>query len=200
MRENAIIVSPTYRLIPEARVLDIINDIKDFWAWVGSKLPAAVTTQWPHITLDPGRTAAYGGFLALQSAFLCPEAEIKVVMAQYPGLSWDVDPIKWEQIDDRKAAAPAEMHAMVDTYMAGIKPGTIRLKTPFPEKLDLLQALAVTGRYRESKGRDEVMSLDFAMRTNKTLPPMWIAQGSEDRFVSPYPGLPASCNLSHGIG
>ncbi|KAJ9157285.1 Alpha/beta hydrolase fold-3 [Pleurostoma richardsiae] len=182
-RENAIIVSPTYRLMPEARVLDIIDDIKDFWAWAHSDLPSAVAAQWPHITLDPDRTAVYGGILALQSAFLCPEAEIKVVMAQYPGLSWDVDPVKWEQIEERKAAAPAETHAIVDTYMAGIKPGAIRLKTPFPENLDLLKALAVTGRYRENKGRDEVMSLDYAMRTNKTLPPMWIAQGSEDRFV-----------------
>ena len=187
MRENAIIVSPTYRLMPEARVLDIIDDIKDFWAWARSDLPSAVAAKWPHITLDTGRTAAYGGFLALQSAFLCPEAEIKIVMTQYPGLHWDVDPVKWEQIEERKATAPAETHAIVDTYMAGIKPGSIRLKTPFPEKLELLKALAATGRYRENKGHDEIMSLDYAMRINKTLPPMWIAQGSEDTFVSPHP-------------
>jgi acetyl esterase/lipase len=46
LSKSAIIVMPNYRLIPEARGGDILDDITDFWAWVvGGDLQAFVSSQ-----------------------------------------------------------------------------------------------------------------------------------------------------------
>lgn len=44
--KSAVIVMPNYRLLPEARGADILEDISDFWAWVtGGKLQAFVESR-----------------------------------------------------------------------------------------------------------------------------------------------------------
>ncbi len=166
-------------------MLDIIDDVKDFWFWVHSSLPSVVAARWPHISLDLDRVAvsgeSAGGFLALESALLVPSAKIKVVMAQYPG---GFDDVKDALAKPSKMEAPAELHTFVDTYLAGMKPGAIRLKAPFPESLQLFQALSATGRSRELRGMDEKTTLRYGLRVAKDLPPLWIAQGTDDSIVS----------------
>ncbi|KLO07463.1 alpha/beta-hydrolase [Schizopora paradoxa] len=39
---NAIIVSPDYRLLPEATAEELLDDLDDFWAWLPSGLPIAL--------------------------------------------------------------------------------------------------------------------------------------------------------------
>lgn len=39
---NAIIVSPDYRLLPEATAEELLDDLDDFWAWLSSGLPTAL--------------------------------------------------------------------------------------------------------------------------------------------------------------
>jgi len=33
-QENAVVISPAYRLLPDADRSDILNDVQDFWTWV----------------------------------------------------------------------------------------------------------------------------------------------------------------------
>jgi acetyl esterase/lipase len=43
--KSAVIVMPNHRLLPEARGMDILDDMSDFWAWVtGGKLHAIVNS------------------------------------------------------------------------------------------------------------------------------------------------------------
>jgi len=85
--ENAILVSPAYRLAPEAKIGDILGDVSDFWKWLHQELPSVLSKKWPSITADLNRILAVGGgaggYLALQSAFLFnSHAKIKAVIAQ----------------------------------------------------------------------------------------------------------------------
>jgi acetyl esterase/lipase len=59
-REGAIVVTPDYRLIPEANGSDILADVKDFWDWVKESLPAKVLEISNAISLDLSRVAVGG--------------------------------------------------------------------------------------------------------------------------------------------
>ncbi|KAG6353292.1 hypothetical protein INS49_007533 [Diaporthe citri] len=52
LKHNAILVSPDYRLRPEATLADIIDDIRDFWVWVEDRLPNALASASPPAELD----------------------------------------------------------------------------------------------------------------------------------------------------
>lgn len=41
--KGAIIVSPDYRLLPEAAADDMLDDIEDFWSWVHTGLATEVS-------------------------------------------------------------------------------------------------------------------------------------------------------------
>ncbi|KAH7190135.1 Alpha/Beta hydrolase protein [Fusarium oxysporum] len=137
--QSAVLVSPSYRLLPEATGSDILCDISEFWAWVHSDLSAAVSAILPNIVIDLTRIAAggesAGGYLALQSAFLFPEMAIRLVMAQYPTL--DISHPKFHSGPSR---APSKA-SIVDEYLKHLKPGAIRLSSPFPEKSKCLPAI-----------------------------------------------------------
>lgn len=96
---SIVIVSPDYRLLPEATGWDILEDVRDFWHWMASELPKALHGSRSDIELDLGRIAvsgeSAGGYLAAQS-FVVPDmtpAEIvlRAVLMQAPIL--DLDPL-----------------------------------------------------------------------------------------------------------
>jgi len=74
----------------------------------------------------------------------------------------------------------------MNTYLAQIKPGTMRLSSPFPAPvlMELGTAIKQTGRYRELMGDDERLTLNHGLRTAEKLPPIWIMQGIDDSRVS----------------
>ncbi|KAH7150565.1 hypothetical protein B0J13DRAFT_403705, partial [Dactylonectria estremocensis] len=117
-----------------------------------------------------------GGFLALQSATLFPAAGIKLVMAQYCALYID-----HPAYNPAPVPPPADDH--LQTYMKSVKPGFIRLSSPFPENLDLLQAITSAGRHREVIGPDERMNIRRNIHRAEKLPAIWIAQGTDDTLV-----------------
>jgi hypothetical protein len=185
--KSAIIVSPTYRLMPEATGLDMLDDLKDFWEWVHKSLPKYVANKWPHLTLDVDRTAvtgeSAGGYLALQSAFLFSWAHIKVAMAQYCAIYQDIPAWNaWNRRSSTEDQVAAD--ALVKEYISQIKPGAIRLSSPYPAMLELGDAIRQTGRRWEFFGDDERLKLGYGLRTAEKIPPIWIIQGTEDRIVS----------------
>jgi alpha/beta hydrolase fold len=61
--KSAVIVMPNYRLLPEARGRDILDDMNDFWAWVtGGKLQAVVNSleESKGVEIDLERIWAHG--------------------------------------------------------------------------------------------------------------------------------------------
>lgn len=86
-RTGAIMIFPDYRLLPGVdSALEILEDVKDFFAWLstdglsgsfGSDISADLDN-----VLVCGESA--GGWLALQSGFLQVPARIRAIIAQYP--------------------------------------------------------------------------------------------------------------------
>ncbi|RDW92725.1 uncharacterized protein DSM5745_00047 [Aspergillus mulundensis] len=90
LSHNAIIVSPNYRLMPQATSLEIYDDIEDFWAWL--KSPAFSGLLSTHNTptqadldriLVSGESA--GGLLSVNTS-LTHASEIRATIALYPSL------------------------------------------------------------------------------------------------------------------
>jgi acetyl esterase/lipase len=181
--ENAIVVSPAYRLLPEAKGGDILDDVKDFWTWVRSSLPSKIAERWPHISLDVDRAAVFGesagGYLSIQSAFLCPEANIKLIMPQYGAMFPDIN-----EYSAKPSPHLSESNSAIDTYLKNMKPGAIRSLSPYPTFGPFVGAVAITGRYRELLGDDERLTLDYGLKSIKSLPAIWVAQGTDDPIVS----------------
>jgi acetyl esterase/lipase len=95
LQKNAIIISPNYRLLPEATSADIYADLDDFWTWLHS--PALTTLLANHKTptkLDLDRIfvtgESAGGLLSLYLTLAHPE-EIRAASSAYPGLALDAD-------------------------------------------------------------------------------------------------------------
>ncbi|KAH6982460.1 Alpha/Beta hydrolase protein [Ilyonectria destructans] len=178
--QDAVVVSPEYRLLPEASGSDILDDVAQFWDWIHNSLPSILSERWPGLLLDLDRIAAAGesagGFLALQSATLFPTAGIRLVMAQYCAI--DVDNPAY---NPAPIAPPTDDH--LQTYMESVNPGSIRLSSPFPEKWDLVQAILNAGRHREVIGPDERMNIRKNIRRAEKLPAIWIAQGIHDAIM-----------------
>jgi acetyl esterase/lipase len=179
--QNAVVVSPEYRLLPEASGTDILDDMEQFWDWVHKSLPSVLSERWPGLSLDLNRVAAAGesagGYLALQSAALFPAANIKLVMAQYCAID----------LENPAYSPPGPVPSAddpLDEYKKALKPGSVRLSSPFPEKWQLTKAILDSGRHREVIGPDERMNLRRNIRQARKLPPMWIAQGMHDAMVS----------------
>lgn len=180
--KDAIVVSPSYRLLPEAKGSDILDDVKDFWAWVRNTLPSEIVARWPHLSVDVERTAVFGesagGYLSLQSAFLCPEANIKLLIPQYCAMFPDIDAYIQRGLPQENADTIAE------TYLKNIEPGAIRLHSPYWDFLPTLMSFFNPIRKKQVMGDDKRMTLGYSLEHTKNLPPIWMAQGTDDVIVS----------------
>ena len=187
MAEDAVLVSPAYRLAPEAKVGDILEDVSDFWKWLHQELPSVLAKKWPGIAPDLNRILVVGGggggYLALQSAFLFnAHAKIKAVIAQYPAMYSDIP-----SFSPRRAEADSVLNAVVDDYLKNVKHGAVRTQSPYPELARFAAAIMATGRFREIWGSSEdhkVATLEYALSKAEHIPPIWIMQGSENSIVS----------------
>ncbi|THH06388.1 hypothetical protein EW145_g4126 [Phellinidium pouzarii] len=100
LRQDAIIVTADYRLLPEATGEDILDDMHDFWKWLGSDFSS--TVQNKHLGLQPDLDRVLlvgessGGYLALQNALSFFKSRdqaigsgptIRALVVQYPAIS-----------------------------------------------------------------------------------------------------------------
>jgi acetyl esterase/lipase len=193
--QDAVVVSPEYRLLPEASGSDLFDDVAQFWTWIHTSFPAILSGIWPGLFVDFDRIAAAGesagGYLALQSATLFPAAGIKLVMAQYCAL--DIENPAYNPVP---SALPANNDWQV--YLSSMKSDSIRLSSPFPEKLGLLQAVIGAGRHREFIGLDDRMNIRNSIRLAEELPAIWIAQGMDDTLVGNPPLFFYRCRILEG--
>lgn len=89
LKHGAVIISPNYRLMPEATSTEIYQDVEDLWTWIHTPALANILAQ--HSTpaeLDLDRIMAIGGSaggtLSLYLALAHP-TEIRSVAVAYPG-------------------------------------------------------------------------------------------------------------------
>ena len=85
---SAIIVSPNYRLLPEATIFDILEDVEDHWNWM-HKFLSQFLNEYTNGVIQPDLNRiltagdSAGGYLSIQMGLSHPEW-IRAVNAVYP--------------------------------------------------------------------------------------------------------------------
>ncbi|KAK4441997.1 Alpha/Beta hydrolase protein [Podospora aff. communis PSN243] len=180
--KGAVVVSPCHRLLPEASGCDILDDVRDFWAWLNTSLARVVSATRDDVSVDLDRIAVAGqdsgGVLALLSVTDMSQVRLKMAIGQYCAM--DAESAVFNQ---KPPLLLPDQESHLSDYLARIRPGTFRLSSPYPEYAELLSAALETGRWRELLGDDTSLRLRRFLDAEK-LPPVWIVQGADDRMVS----------------
>jgi acetyl esterase/lipase len=180
--KGAVVVSPCHRLLPEASGSEVLDDVRDFWTWLGTSLSSVVLSTQDHVSVDLDRVAVAGqdsgGVLALLSVTEPPQVRLKVVIGQYCAMDADS-----AVFNPKPPLLLKDQEIHFSDYLARVRPGTFRLSSPYPEYAELLSAALETGRWRELLGDDTSLRIRKFLDT-KELPPVWIIQGADDRMVS----------------
>ncbi|GKZ20244.1 hypothetical protein AbraIFM66951_001424 [Aspergillus brasiliensis] len=152
---NAVIVSPNYRLLPEATSLDLFDDIEDFWIWLHSSAAAELLSSQPtpiELDLDRIMTAgeSAGGTLSICLALAHPE-EIRAGTASFPGLV--LKPVEGASVQDDRPSLSGlpleEANRLVDEAIKRGEEGIYQSAVAPPERLALMLASIETGRHYE---------------------------------------------------
>ena len=191
-RHDAIIVFPDYRLMPEAKGLDILDDIRDFYNWMATSL----TTVLSSLNIKPdlsnvllmGESA--GGYLIVQSILLQlypPEVKVKALVSSFGML--DMESKHFTQSYSKTIfGQPMLPVAMMDEHIAAVKAGKTApvITSAMPPERQPFALLALQhGKFYELMGSEPEL---FPMRNldkvkDTQLVPMWIYHGREDSAV-----------------
>ncbi|THH06379.1 hypothetical protein EW145_g4129 [Phellinidium pouzarii] len=156
LKQDAIIAVPDYRLLPEATAEEILDDIHDFWKWLGNEFSVAVRNEYPGLQPDLDRVflvgESAGGYLALQTAlsFYKPEGRatesglrIRVAAAQYPLVSIRT-PIWTQDYHKEILGQPQYPNSKVDNHLAAIAAArTSTGKQPVETNIPMMTAALV---------------------------------------------------------
>ncbi|RAL06088.1 uncharacterized protein BO80DRAFT_370477 [Aspergillus ibericus CBS 121593] len=193
---NAVIVSPNYRLMPEATSLEIFDDVEDFWVWLHSPAVAELLSSHPTPTkLDLSRiiTAgeSAGGALSLCLALAHPD-EIRAGTASFPNL---IETTAQTEAPRLSGLSPDEADRLVDEAIERANRGEIRSSGMVPDRLDLMLAAIETGRniklYERGTEKDPRRALRHPMvrldESDLKLPRggLSIRHGQDDPIVPP---------------
>ncbi|KAK3082289.1 hypothetical protein LTS18_007845 [Coniosporium uncinatum] len=192
--KGAVLISPDYRLMPEASGLDILSDLADFWKWVRSGLQQELYRMsdvlgWKQeVNVDTNDTLVIGesagGYLALQSALLHPNVGIKACIAAYPVI--DIKSRFFSEDYPKPMLIFRENIPVgrLEAHIANTKPGTVVTADGWPpERIDLAICAVQRGRYLDLVGTDtSLFPLENLERANG-LPAIWIYHGKGDSAV-----------------
>ncbi|GKZ23477.1 hypothetical protein AbraIFM66951_008511 [Aspergillus brasiliensis] len=213
IQNEAIIISPNYRLLPEATGEDILEDMYDFWNWLqGDSLSHAIRDAgYPHIgpatdkTLIVGESA--GGYLAMQLALTYP-SKIRAVVGAYPILD-PKDKFYTEAYQKPILRVPNMANDIIEQHLASLRAShTPRIVTAAesPERLRLAFAVFQNGRLLEflgSRNNPELFPMERVERLAAVgrlkVPPLFIFHGEQDSAV-PVEGTRRFVNLLHQKG
>ncbi|KAI5201084.1 hypothetical protein AUEXF2481DRAFT_38949 [Aureobasidium subglaciale EXF-2481] len=185
-QKNAILVSPNYRLLPEANGGEILDDIGDFWSWVKTSLPSEVAKMANGVEIDSNNILvageSAGGYLAIQSSLLHPNSGIKAVISQY-GMLDNTIPQFTQKGHKNMAGAPQQPESEVNDYLHDMQKGAVRTNTHPWEMWLFICAVVQAGRYLEFLGNGEGVHAIDNLETAKNVPACWIIHGKEDSLV-----------------
>jgi len=191
LSKEAIIVAADYRLAPEANGTDILNDMEAFWSWLATTLPSIAHAQaWqaqPDLTRILCVGQSTGGCLAVQSALLHPELDIKAIVSLYAPLEYDVPTFTVphpRRILGTMPPAPRQAEAIIRSYAKKNK-GHVRTAGDPAHMWELLLCVMQQGRVPTfmnawSDPRIDIISL---LKEVKRIPPIWLIHGEDDTVV-----------------
>lgn len=132
---NAILIAPNYRLLPESSGPDMFEDVADFWTWMRQSLQPFLSMKKSVDLFGPGIVADFdkvlvagesaGGTLAVMSC-MSTRGIIKACIATYPGML-DYESEQFHAgIGNRRPFGAALLHPSVfHDHVAAMVPGKI---------------------------------------------------------------------------
>jgi len=190
LSKNAIIISPDYRLMPEANGIDIMSDVGCFWTWLHETLPS-ISQSW-HSRPDLSKIAccgeSAGGYLSVQSALMFPQSNIKVVISTAAPLNADVPSFRVPRprlLMGSRPPSPRQAEAIIQNYLKNMKPGAIRTGCEPLDMWELVMCIfqqAYIPRLFGIKG-NPVLNIMATLDRLETMPPVWVIHGQSDSLV-----------------
>ena len=188
LSKSAIIISPDYRLMPEANGLDILQDVKDFYDWLQTPdnldkcLPKGVTAANDRV-LVTGESA--GGWLALQSALRpTPRQQIRAVISQYAMIDMRSE---YYTGDFEKhiftPVAPQLPRSILRDYLAGLKGSEVIASAVPPDRVPLVISSLQQGSFGKLLGEDSSLYPLEMIDSVERLPPLWLIHGTDDTVI-----------------
>ncbi|KAI9925572.1 hypothetical protein MW887_005953 [Aspergillus wentii] len=166
-KHNAVIISPNYRLLPEATSLELFDDIEDFWSWLhSSAVTDLLASQSTPTELDLDRVLttgdSAGGLLSVCVALAHPD-EIRAATAAYPCI--DMGSPHFREPRTTPIFDQIFSHDAVEEHLAQMKPGDIVSSSPIPMRLPLMFSAAQNGDlhrfYERNTGADPRRELRY---------------------------------------
>lgn len=192
LSQNALIVAPDYRLLPEASGADILDDAEAFWTWLLDTVPALAESESWSMRPDFDRIIcaghSAGGSLALLSALERPDADVKAVVSLYGPLDSSVPELKMSRprmILGSWPPPPRQAEAEIRSYMMKTR-GMTRSSGSPSEMWTLVACILQQGRlHRMFSSRRPDTRLDAVATIEKRgwTPPVWIVHGLDDSVV-----------------
>lgn len=189
--QDAMIVAPDYRLLPEACGANILDDMDAFWTWFLSTLPGVAESEsWsvrPNVDRIFCAGHSAGGSIALHSALERPDAAVKAVLSLYGPLC-NVPELKLARprmILGSWPPPPRQAEAMIRSYIKRTK-GTVRTHGDPVEMWELVACSLQQGWLPRMMHQRPDPRLDAiaTIESKKTLPPIWLIHGQGDSVVS----------------
>jgi len=191
LSQNAMIVAPDYRLLPEATGADVMDDMDAFWTWFLGALPGVAESEsWsvrPHMNriICAGHSA--GGIIALHSALERPDVAVKAVVSLYGPLYSNVPELKMARprmILGSLPPPPRQAEANIRSYIQRTK-GTVRTHGDVMEMWGLVACILQQGRLPRMVNQRLDPRLDtITSIKRRSCPPIWVIHGQNDSVVS----------------
>jgi len=208
---DAIIVSPDYRLLPEATAEELLDDLDDFWAWLSSDLPsvardvsakAAGAATATGLEVDLGRVIVHGesagGYCAIQMVLSNFKPQTEDSASQTPRIRalipkmCDFRHRHWTEAYTKDInGAPQLPASTIDDHLASIKSATSRPIVSSAEYTDarglLFLAAVQQGRMHELLGPEREgrrrVHIEDRLADGAKLPPTLLVHGTADTGV-----------------
>lgn len=188
LRNNAIIVSPDYRLMPEANGLEILQDLRDFYKWLftpGNLTASLASGIEPNLEniLVSGESA--GGWASLQSGILSESKQnVRAIISQYPMIDMR-DPHYTAEYEKALFDPPAPQldHGILRKYMAKMKIGEVITSEIPPSRVPIVISALQQGKWGDWFGGDSSLYPIEMLDKLDIIPPTWILHGKDDNVV-----------------
>ncbi|OCK74973.1 putative polyketide synthase [Lepidopterella palustris CBS 459.81] len=192
LSQSVMIITADYRLMPEATGADILDDIEAFWNWLYDTLPliADSWTAQPDLNriLCVGQSS--GGCMAVQSALLRPDMNIKAIVSMYAPLHRAVPYFTVPQprkIMGAPPFPPRQAEAKIRSYIKSMPPEAVRTTGDPTDMWELLRCILQQGwlpRLIDARP-DARLDIFAMMEQTNVLPPIWFIHGEQDSVVPP---------------
>lgn len=174
-------MSPDYRLRPEATFAEIVDDIRDFWAWIEDHLPTVLSTASPPAELDLKNIAltgeSAGGHLAAESALLAMTRNpLRIVIPMYPALDL-TGSLEWtkQNVEQRPVS-------ILEDYLASSQQKVLS-RTRNGVRMDLALSMMHSDRLVDVTGPNAYLDPLQSLEPAGPQPPYMLAHGKTDTSV-----------------